>query len=383
MKVTIFDDQRLGLPSASYLPIIFACRGAVALWEQVDQQKIQIDDSNADAERGTRLHKLNETGDLTEATDEESEIVERIRDIEARIIEEWAQGEQCVFSRERRLWVRNYFSAQLDLLAIKPEKGEALLIDAKTGRNKVTAPVKNWQLRGCAVAVHHNFKGIKTVRTALAQPMMEEQPACDYSEEHLLAARDRIIDRLDDVKSGNLAEDRTPGPHCEHCRAKHICPEAKKAASVVVGAQSLNWDLVKPEDKVRLFAAAKLAEACADLIKEHIRKELSENPQAIPGLVKAKDQTPRKVVDPSAIAHLLVNVACWEDAPIDERYQMLLEFLKHCKVPISGVIEFYRAHMPGDQSKKEAENFLLTPGVSKFIETGFRSGKVSVKEEET
>lgn len=339
----------------------------------------RYDEKTSDSEHGTRLHKANESGDVSDLEESDVEIVEEIRTQEERLVGEWLAEtgdtmDDVTVYRERRMWC-DFFSGQADFLAINRIRNSALCIDAKTGRKSVAPPVRNMQLRGLAVLTRLTFN-VDAVRTAIIQPMVRSSAACEYNVDHLEKAYSIIVSRLAYCQGSNLPF--TAGGHCHFCRALPICGEARKNMSVAISAANMKWSLAKQDEKLRLFKAAKIAKKCAERILELCAIDMSDEATKICGLEKSPDQTPRKVTKPADLAHLMVNTACSADTSMDGRYSMLLEFMKHCKVPISGVIEFYREFV--SDSKKDAEKFIADKAAD-VVETGFRSGSITFKPE--
>lgn len=383
IEIQLVTDERLSLPSASAMPRIFACAGSFLAEQEAETEVIQLPDGSADAERGALIHKANETSDVSELDEDDVELVERVRSIEEAITADWATSTGDTLAdieivREKRLWVGSQFSAQLDFLALNHKWKSALVIDLKSGRKKVAPPVRNHQLRACAVAVFVNYE-YSPIRTAIVQPIVEAQSACDYNNAHLNAARDRIVERLEYIKQPNLP--RTSGSHCEYCRALPYCNEARKNMSIVIRGVNQRWDVASPVEKLAWFKAAKIAEKCASTIIDLCRAELKANPAAIPGLVKAPDQKPRRVTDVVGLAKLMIGTVLDENADGAVQLAALFDFMDRCKVPISQVVDFYREKMPSG-SKKEAEKFLANYA-GDFIAEGFRSGALSIEEPET
>lgn len=379
--IQIVDDSRCGIPSASAFPTLFSCAGAWQLQQRVAEQSIQVDDSTKDSLRGTAIHHASEVGDTSDLSDDDSMIVERSRALEKQIVSEWLESigskiEDCEIHRELRLWVGTLYSCQIDLLVLNRKKNVALISDLKSGRKKVAPPVRNHQLRGCAVAVFINY-GVSSVRCAITQPMMKQSAACDYNAAHLQKLYEIVAERLEYIRQPNLP--LTVNAGCCFCSARAICKEAKKQMSVSVGALTLNWDLLAPSDKLALWKAASVAEDAIDLIKKHIRAELKHDPKSIPGLVAAPDQHPRKVTNTLGLADLLVKTAIgdqdWDEDQTVEAYR---EFLKGCKISIKEAEAFYKSLMPSG-STAEAKRF-LEGMAQEFITESTRSGAISVVE---
>lgn len=390
MKVVVTTDERMGLPSASAMPLLFACDGAWRAQLDADEQAIRVDDDTRDSLKGTELHKANESGDVSDLDEADADLIERVRATEEALVSDWAAStghtlKDVEIVREQRFWVEDLFSAQIDLLAINYPALSLFVLDLKSGRKKVAPPVRNHQLRACAVAAYRHYwvqtiglpkRYYAPVRTAIVQPMVESQAACDYSAQNLDVCLDKIRLRLDYVKQPNLP--RTPGSWCEFCRARAVCPEARKAMSLTIrSGLTLNWDLETPDTKLALFKAACLAEDCAGAIKAHVRKELEVDPQSIPGLAVAKDQHPRKIIDLIGIYKArAAEVSSHPDEATEA--ELLYQFLEHSKMSVSELEKLLQRTkgLSKDAAKKWISQF------PQFVETGLRRGRIDLKEEE-
>lgn len=386
MKLSLVDDSRLGFASASKMGAIFKCDGLLGMESIVEKQKITPPEGGADAAHGTLIHAHAQTGDVTGLDPADAETVELIRQTEEKVVGDWIVSTGHTLSdvtvyRELRLWVPGYFSGQSDTLVINFANETALISDTKSGRKPVPPPVRNWQLRSLALAVFLRFK-VKSVRTIIIQPYVKEMPYCDYNEEHLKTIDERIRERIDLVKTPGLK--RTAGDWCEHCRALHICPEAKQSIQMILRDESrLNWDSLTAEKKVALWKAAEMAQNCIDSITDMIKKELANDPNSIPGLVKAKDQAPRSIKNPREFVTALVDFIFGpnqELADMDTRkLAMVSNILSFMKISFADAAAFLKAVQ--GTSKKQAEA-LLENSFGEFVERGFRSGSVGVVEEE-
>ena len=145
------DTERKNRPSASSIERYVNCAGSWLLEQKVPESERF---STKDAERGTRLHRANEEGNVEGLELSEADLIVRTREIEQRIFNQWCEDHQVTDAeiiRERRWWLRkgdrDLCSAKLDFVALSEAKRLALCLDLKSGRKEVTPPVRNQQLR--------------------------------------------------------------------------------------------------------------------------------------------------------------------------------------------------------------------------------------------
>lgn len=365
---------------------IFRCDGLLWTESIVDQQKISPPEGGRDADRGTMIHKHVETGDVSDLDPDDADEVVRIRETEERLVSDWIAATGHTLSdvtvyRELRVWVPGYYSGQGDTIVINFQNNTALITDTKTGRRPVPPPVRNWQLRAVANAVHLQYK-VAPIRTTIIQPHAKEMPFCDYTVDHLKTIDQRIRERLDFVRTPGLK--RTAGDWCKYCRAQHICPEAKASLSVIIRNQNrLNWDMLQPADKLQLYKAAVMAEDCVKMIKGMIQKELAQNPEAIPGLVKAKDQEPRSIDNPREFVIAFIDFLIGQNQNLEDidarKLRMALDMFSITKLSFGSVADFVRQIQGCTKSQAEA---LLANSFAEFISKGFRRGKIDIVKEE-
>lgn len=364
------------------LPAIFQCDAFWNMTQEVEADSIQVSDESKDSLRGTELHTANETGEIDDLDESGQELIERTRSIEEQITLDWLAETGHTLAdieiiREKRFWVGNHFSAQVDFLAINRGADSCLVADLKSGRRKVSPPIRNFQLRGCIVAVQEQY-GFKSIRTAIVQPMAARQSVCDYTSDQISVARRIIIDRLNFVRYTQGLKPKS-GDACAFCRGLPICPEGRRNMSVAVRGVNLKWSLATADEKVALFRASKIAEVCAKRIVALCRAELKENPEAIKGLSLAPDQHPRKITDPATLMEMMHAVAQIEKGgKADEDFAR--KFIELGKFSVSDVIGFYREQT--GLSKAEAEKF-INDRIGICVEQGTKSGPLSVSEEET
>lgn len=383
-EIVKLDDARLGLPSCSAFPRLFACDGAYQLEAVAAAQAVPVPDGSRDADRGTFLHSKVESGDITDLDENDAEIVTQVRETEERLVNDWLAETGSVMAdvivyRELRMY-RQFgdggdFSGQADTLVVNDQKKLAFVLDTKTGRKRIAPPVENQQLRGLAALVRLRFGSI-TVRTAIVQPFVQSHAVCDYQLEHLVALEGLIPARLKYIKTPDLP--RTPGDWCSFCRARSVCPEMRAQMGVAIRSQSLNWDAVLPEQKAGLFMIAKMAIDAGTLLKEQLKADLKADPNCAPGLTLTKETHPRKIVDVRAVAWKILGEfpdrgpthgGLDEDNPV-------WDFLEHTSMSISDFQAFFKTCAGG--SKVAADKFLEECAANGFVETKTRSGHLDI-----
>lgn len=358
------------------MPRIFACAGSWLLERSAASQAV-IPDGKGDsaaADAGTRIHAALEDSDTSDLKYSEEEQVKIIRQREQEITEQWAIDlsiplEEIKIIREKRFWFDGgAFSAQIDTFIYWDEY--CLVIDAKSGRLKVPPPVQNWQLRACAAAAISELGCFKHARVAIANVWGKLMPPCDYDSTDLNRIAVMLREKLKEIEQPGLP--LTVGDHCRYCTAIHACPAQREQMQVAIQQRTLNWDLVKPEQKKPLWLAADMAEKAAKSIKEQIKADISSGVEC-PGLSKKPDGTARKITDTVSAFQVLDGIDSIEDRAV-----FLRRFLEVSSISIENFTTLYR-DMTG-KNKDDAEKFLAK---CDFITTSPRSGQVVVENEKT
>jgi hypothetical protein len=359
-------DERLGRPSASSMERYVQCPGSWLLEQQVPLEERL---SSKDAERGTRLHEANETGQVGHLALKEQDLIVRTRQTEERIYAQWCDEYQirdAEIIRERRWWLRKggkpLTSAKLDFVALSQQKKLALILDLKSGRKEVAPAPRNWQLRTGVVVLHANYS-LVGARVGIVAPLQQTQPLADYTAEQLFVAWDQLEKTLADAEKPEAK--RTPGTHCEFCPARAICPEAVGVVQQVAGLKGLTWSKLSAADKVNLFDLCKKATPIIKAIGENIKSELKANPDAIPGLTKKADQHPREISNITGIYNALL-------AAFPGNFKTE-EFTAICGMSVGDLTDLVRKI--GGKSEDEAEQW-INSACADFIKKGFRAGSV-------
>lgn len=372
MAPVVIDSERRGLPSASAVERYLLCPGAFMLERFCPAPK-----PSEYAQAGTRIHAASETGDATGLSMSEADILMKLAEIKERLFNQWIAHFKITkhrIFREERVWLKrnqvDIFSAKLDFHAIgENAAGQklALIIDDKSGRHEESPPASNWQLRGGAVALF-SINNLDHARVVIAQPMRKEEPPCDYDKAALFESWMALTHQLDVISQPDAP--RTPGfRQCEFCRAKASCPEGQAFVKKVSQLKGLVWGKLPPEKKLELWKTCKLADKISKDIKENTLHDLKKNPEAIPGLIKSEDQTPREITDVTAIYTALHAL----DGFKPEMFPALVE------MTVGKLNEFVQ----GLTGKSEAEaDVWINTACKSAIELGVRSGSVKLDKPE-
>lgn len=223
------DDPRLGLPSASFLPILAHCRGS---WKAVKDLPPETSDA---ADFGNQVHDL-ASGQLEEmgATERASYIHKGYERIWSKVaMEIFGNLDGLMVYKETRFFMRNkelqpVFSGQADKIVIRD--GVALITDLKALTGAVAPAEENWQLLALAVAfldddAKRGDHPVETVYGAIIQPLISHIPKIvQYNVQQLLIARRQIVRFLEEAAMEGAP--LTPGTHCRLCRARAHCQAA-------------------------------------------------------------------------------------------------------------------------------------------------------------
>jgi hypothetical protein len=288
-----------GLPSASGFDSCFRCLGKWELEKQFGEEP-----ESADARRGDRIHRALERSDLSELTGGEQLTASICMDIEGQMTDQhnFEDAEDVIW--EKRMWdvdddLTALWSVQVDYLRLSRNKRRALVIDHKTGWG-IPVPIKyNWQIRAEAAIVWYHY-GVDEVVAVLAHP---HHPDSRY-EVAIYTAKD-CADFLVTIR-GNVAliqqpdQPRTPnGTSCQHCRARHICPE-RQAYLDKVGQDVINEIRERgytalldrnPEQRGEHYRSVKSLLAQCELIMEKYTSMVAADPDSVKGFRLVKGWT--------------------------------------------------------------------------------------------
>lgn len=372
------SDERLGCVSASSVERYWNCAGARQLEKQVERQSVKpVEKDSAAAASGTLLHSANESGDVSDLEMSEAAAVQKIRESEEQICRAWCADNNLEFSKVTVIREKRFFhtfpngrsvTAKIDTLVLVDGFDGLLISDAKSGRLRVTPPVRNQQLRVCALLAAVEYKKT-SARVAIANLWGRQDPPCDYTADDLLAIEKLLAARLELIEQPD--QPRTVSHACEFCSAAHICPERREQAGALIRQRTINWDLVLPEQKKALWEMADLAGKVAIAIKTQLKADLANDPDSCPGLGKRPDGETRTISNVAGAYAILKQL--FPASVTDER------FLKQCSISLGGFKELYSEIAGGGD--KEAEQFIADKLGPDIVGKSPRSGAVFVKKD--
>jgi hypothetical protein len=287
---------------------------ACPAWVNLAAQAPKIDRSNADADRGTRLHSVMEGYYANAAPGEDfanyiPDAIDGVElsgeDIEAlwsafNAAEDFL-GREDVVEVIAEPFVRSkddpiQIGGSIDLLGFTADKRTAVLIDWKFGYVPYRDPAQGMLYAACAFdSMPQDFKTVERVVTVIVQPAVSDTAVVvaelttdgllDWWEQEFLPAYRR-------AEAGE--SDGNPGDHCKYCPAAPYCP-AKRAQ--VAG-------FLQADPKKISELASGLAQL--DQIKDHIKAleaeafSLLEAGHKVPGWKLVEKRSTRQWIDESA-----------------------------------------------------------------------------------
>lgn len=305
-------DPRRGKPSASGFYRDFHCHANRQLSRHIAKSP-----AGPDADFGTVVHAV--LAGQQEARDEAvQECVDKCTELEgvalAQIMDAIGTQELPKVEREQRLWFRDEYSGQFDLLWVWPQA--IAVLDYKTGRNPAQAAEVNMQLRAL-LAIESQRAGLMLAKRRFGAII---QPNCyppysivEYSaNENGMAVRqlEETIAGLNDPSSQPRA-----GDWCRYCPANDgiHCPATASQLPVVA-------------EKLELMTGEKIAEVlrifdrAEDTIKtgrEYAKRLLSDNPSAIPGWHLKPGAVRESIVDPLRVWQRVSQLGVTQQAFLD------------------------------------------------------------------
>lgn len=302
---TFQDEERMDLPSASSMEISVLCPGQPALKRTLPPEAFQKkeDDKREEwAERGTRIHKAFETGDISELDSDEAETYKAGVAFEENIVQAWMRDKNLSDCAEGPRELRVFLNNPDTLSPIGSAKSDRhyiaaphlLVIDFKSGWNPNLPPSpKSWQLRFQAVALWQEYidLGITDVRVAHCKPTSAygAGDVCDYSQKDLEKALQAVQFHL--WESAQEGAPRHAGHWCNWCPCKAYCAEAggfsllpTMLAKQVPSSGLMTWELMvasmQPSDLVRIWensgSITKIIDAVKDRLKALPETELAK-----------------------------------------------------------------------------------------------------------
>jgi uncharacterized protein DUF2800 len=318
------DSERLDLPSASSAHRRRRCTGSEKLISELRERGLLKEiPPGADALSGTAVHVAwadPEAHELDpesrELSEQEERTLSELRRIETMLLADWSAGlPYYCLGREERLWLRDgiepLLSGQFDVAYGQGKSIERVLIlDAKTLYGEVESAEYNDQLRELVGLFRFNVPTAQEFRVAIICPNKAERcTVADYDQfEAELALR---LMRLSLADSQDAEAPRTPGRYCHHCPAVLQCEEARQLVGATYNlakrVEAGEFALPLGEKGSRILDNIKTAEPILKALKEAYKRELTENPDCLPGWRLRPGKVVREISDPEAAYSLALE----------------------------------------------------------------------------
>lgn len=326
------DDPRMGLASASKFERLVNCPGS----QRLEATVTDIDESDADAERGTKIHRAFETGNTIELDEEEAEAYRAGVKFTEMLVNAWKDQWNIISQqegpREQRLWFHHpdtldpLASAQLDRNYIAPPY--ALVVDLKSGWATHIQPApKSWQLRFQALCLWKDRDDIHFIRVAHARALSKvgANDYCDYTEDDLRFSEQSILYRLWEASRPDAP--CHAGHWCSYCKAKAFCPEAgahSMLPSVIAGRAvqieskedaELAVATLAPADLLKVWQVSGVVTKIVEAVKRRL-KGMTEAELAELGLALFPGMQLDPITGTEACFKFLKDVQNWNEADL-------------------------------------------------------------------
>jgi CRISPR/Cas system-associated exonuclease Cas4 (RecB family) len=343
-----FPNKILSIPSGSHFERLINCRASHAMSIQARRLgQVAHEDSEA-ARQGVRIHEARHTGNVEQLSAEERELFEILKEQEQTLLSQWIVDSFPMPEQrsEVRLYLRRedhlfpILTGQPDLVFV--QGGRALIVDCKLGRNRVIDPCENWQLKIYAVLLLQTETYLEEVTVQILSPHFDFEPFT-YTREELDRLHQSVL-----VVLSSLADpgEPAPGPHCQFCPARLICPAARSEAQDAALARVIELPL--GEGAALLLSQIKRAKSLFSEIESFYRRLLEREPGAIPGFALEPGAVRRSIEDPIKAFEQLIELFSVQ------------EFLSCCSVSVPE-LECSLARkkgVPATQTKELFKKFL-------------------------
>lgn len=225
----VIQDERKGLPSASFFPIGVKCHGAWELCKSVPPSK-----ASSASTSGDKIHKALETDDDSGLSIADMDVAERIRAIEKPELERFATDNHLTrfignfeATREKRFWLSigtnmEMASAKLDVVYRLGQY--AMAINYKTGWKRVTAAAENWQILTEAACYLSENSKIKVMRIGFISARLKSQ--IEWVDLVKIDRGQLMNQVLSEVDKWTPTAERTPGEWCRYCPGRAWCDKS-------------------------------------------------------------------------------------------------------------------------------------------------------------
>jgi hypothetical protein len=220
--VSLYDDDRGGLPSASGVYRIANCWGSYLFESLFPDTESEYD--------GEFLHAVTvDDDDIAKCNLEQREVVLKAQAITRGIIDDTI-GTYDKKTKEDRLWIHHKLKAILsgryDMCYSR--KLVALVIDYKFGWADVSPADSNYQLRALVVMLWLAF-GFEEIYAAIISPRTLIK---DTIVHYRLADIEQSHKEITGISIRAMKPNQPlcAGPWCDYCKARHVCPKAWEKA---------------------------------------------------------------------------------------------------------------------------------------------------------
>lgn len=321
------ESDRLGLPSASYMPRYAICPGSMQVCKDVGEDEV-----SEDAIWGTIVHYQVANGGL-KLPPERQAVADNCRRQYKGLCQ--ALGLDVVYEIiETRLWfysdkkkTQREVSAKIDACRAQLTVGNiperiALIVDYKTGWHEPPESSTNWQLRTAAVILQHHFSGIfDKIYVAIIQPLVRPKPDVSvYTKAAIQQCQESMMHILQCVRDGFPI---VPCPSsCRFCPGKKKCSAYSQWISSLMPEKWRGHVLEGPNWTPEKWAAFL---NCRDEIRKYItvleqnaKEFIAKNPDQMRAQGYALEQVaPRRRVVPGIDNVVIYERLCRRMARMD------------------------------------------------------------------
>jgi len=291
------ERERMGLPSASFLPRLRFCAGSWNMYQSIPLARRQeIADKSGDAKLGTLLHKYIEY--YIKNGKAQPDIEAKHQDLCVRVWDHLQVAREKVkffgadteIFQETRLPLRNdnfeiVTTGMFDYLELYRAQLACMIGDWKTLWNEHTAPKYNYQLIQYACEVMQKYDWMETFYLVLIQPNLAEGKQLQIAK----FTRAQLEYYLEEIyeyyeNAGGPDAPRIPGPfQCETCPGRFGCKEALAAALALTDPHFLDIEGVDASLLKRIRKAKKLIGEITTDYEQRAIGMIKEDEDAVPG----------------------------------------------------------------------------------------------------
>jgi hypothetical protein len=238
---------------------------------------------------GNKLHEAMETGDITELTEEEQELVIKAKEREEAFLEsvDGIEYKEKTLNTIYKYKILNFGTC--DKIIITPNN-LAYLIDYKFGYYKVKKD--SLQILNYAIAVYQNYLVNKVV-CLVNQPTINNYPIIAFESGDLKEGLEYIASIIEKAKN---SYELNPGEYqCRFCKAKSVCPAYQKKFNQLQVVENTLPEM-SDENVINLYQQWEMIKKYGKEIETELKKRASSASgcgkyyiKEVPGNRKIKD----------------------------------------------------------------------------------------------